>query len=224
MTLKSEGPTWSWSYGSWIYNYLCNQCVHITTEVVRSNPAQARCTQYNIMWWSLSVTCNRSVPCWPLRLQSHNTSCKEVLYSYSKIVQSDCWNYWKWSTPKWSNQIAEIIGNEVLQNGPIRMPKLLEMKYSKMVQSECRNDWKWSTCTPKWSNQNAEIIGNNVLQNGPIRLLKLLEMKYYKMVQSECWNYWKWSTPKWSNQIAEIIGNEEIVSKFSQREITLILH
>jgi hypothetical protein len=20
------GPSWSWSYGSWIYNYLCNQC------------------------------------------------------------------------------------------------------------------------------------------------------------------------------------------------------
>ena len=21
------GPLWSWSYGSWIYNYLCNQCL-----------------------------------------------------------------------------------------------------------------------------------------------------------------------------------------------------
>ena len=21
------GPSWSWSYGSWIYNYLCNQCL-----------------------------------------------------------------------------------------------------------------------------------------------------------------------------------------------------
>jgi hypothetical protein len=20
-----KGPSWSWSYGSWIYNYLCNQ-------------------------------------------------------------------------------------------------------------------------------------------------------------------------------------------------------
>jgi len=20
-------PSWSWSYGSWIYNYLCNQCL-----------------------------------------------------------------------------------------------------------------------------------------------------------------------------------------------------
>ena len=21
-----RGPSWSWSYGSWIYNYICNQC------------------------------------------------------------------------------------------------------------------------------------------------------------------------------------------------------
>jgi hypothetical protein len=22
-----QGPSWSWLYGSWIYNYLCNQCL-----------------------------------------------------------------------------------------------------------------------------------------------------------------------------------------------------
>ena len=22
-----RGPSWPWSYGSWIYNYLCNQCL-----------------------------------------------------------------------------------------------------------------------------------------------------------------------------------------------------
>ena len=28
-TFNSEGPSWSWSYGSWIYNYmyLCNHCL-----------------------------------------------------------------------------------------------------------------------------------------------------------------------------------------------------
>ena len=25
--LQDEGPSWPWSYGSWIYNYLCNQCL-----------------------------------------------------------------------------------------------------------------------------------------------------------------------------------------------------
>ena len=33
----------------------------ITTNVVSLNPAQARCTTSNIMWWSLSGTCDRSV-------------------------------------------------------------------------------------------------------------------------------------------------------------------
>ena len=27
MTNGYKGPSWSWSYGSWIYNYLCNQCL-----------------------------------------------------------------------------------------------------------------------------------------------------------------------------------------------------
>jgi len=22
-----QGPSWPWSYGSWSYNYLCNQCL-----------------------------------------------------------------------------------------------------------------------------------------------------------------------------------------------------
>jgi hypothetical protein len=26
-TVCVEGPSWPWSYGSWIYNYLCNQCL-----------------------------------------------------------------------------------------------------------------------------------------------------------------------------------------------------
>ena len=30
-----EEPSWSWSYGSWIYNYLCNQCLLTLTVWVR---------------------------------------------------------------------------------------------------------------------------------------------------------------------------------------------
>jgi hypothetical protein len=41
------GPSWLWSHGSWIYNYL-SKSVTITTDVVSSNPAQ--CEGYNIMW------------------------------------------------------------------------------------------------------------------------------------------------------------------------------
>jgi len=26
-SIQIKGPSWSWSYGSWIYDYLCNQCL-----------------------------------------------------------------------------------------------------------------------------------------------------------------------------------------------------
>ena len=54
------GPSWSWSYGSWIYNYLWNQCLSPLKLWVRT-PFMARCTRYNIMWHSISVTSDRSV-------------------------------------------------------------------------------------------------------------------------------------------------------------------
>jgi len=25
--IRQVGASWSWSYGSWIYNYLCNRCL-----------------------------------------------------------------------------------------------------------------------------------------------------------------------------------------------------
>jgi hypothetical protein len=54
------GPSWSWSYGSWIYNYQCNQCLSSQKLWVRI-PVIARCTGYNIKWSSLAVTWDRSV-------------------------------------------------------------------------------------------------------------------------------------------------------------------
>ena len=36
------GPSWSWSYGSWIYNLLYMQSVPITTKTVCANPAHER--------------------------------------------------------------------------------------------------------------------------------------------------------------------------------------
>ena len=49
----------SWLYGSWIYNYLCNQCLSPLKLQVRIF-LMATYTRYN-MRLSLSVTCGRSV-------------------------------------------------------------------------------------------------------------------------------------------------------------------
>jgi len=43
------GSSWSWSYDSLIYNYLCNQ--HLSPQTLWVwIPLMARCTQYNIIW------------------------------------------------------------------------------------------------------------------------------------------------------------------------------
>jgi len=41
--------SWSWSYGSLIYNYLCNQCLSPQKLWVWIQ-LMASCTRYNIMW------------------------------------------------------------------------------------------------------------------------------------------------------------------------------
>ena len=48
-----------WSYGSWIYNDLCNQCLS-PLMLLFWIPLMGKCTRYNIMW-CLSVTYGRSV-------------------------------------------------------------------------------------------------------------------------------------------------------------------
>ena len=50
----------SCSYRRWIYTYICNQSLSPLMLWVRI-PLMASCTQYNIMWYSLLVTCGRSV-------------------------------------------------------------------------------------------------------------------------------------------------------------------
>ena len=42
-------------------SHIILQSMSTTINVVNSNPAQTRCTRSNIMWQTLSVTCDRSV-------------------------------------------------------------------------------------------------------------------------------------------------------------------
>jgi hypothetical protein len=60
MLCSSRGLSWPWSYGSWINNYLCNQWLSPLNLWCRIS-IMTRCTRYNIMWISLSLTCGRSV-------------------------------------------------------------------------------------------------------------------------------------------------------------------
>jgi len=38
-----QGPSWPWSYGSWIKNYLCNQCLSWLMLWIRIS-IRAKCT------------------------------------------------------------------------------------------------------------------------------------------------------------------------------------
>ena len=41
--INYQGTSWLWLYGSWIYNYLCNQCLSLLTLWVWI-PLMVRCT------------------------------------------------------------------------------------------------------------------------------------------------------------------------------------
>ena len=45
-----RGQLWSWLYGSWIYNYLCNRCLSPLRFWVRTL-FMARCTRYKVCQW-----------------------------------------------------------------------------------------------------------------------------------------------------------------------------
>jgi len=46
---EKRGLSWLWSYGSWIYNYLCYQCLS-PLKLWFWTLFMVRCTQYKIMW------------------------------------------------------------------------------------------------------------------------------------------------------------------------------
>ena len=103
-------PSWSWLYGSWIYNYLCNQCLSPLKLWVWI-PLMVKCTRYNIMWKSLSVTCDGSVVfsgyCgflhqwnWPPQYTSN------VNHHSPNPINSDVSG---WQSTKQMNKLQEII-------------------------------------------------------------------------------------------------------------------
>ena len=59
----------------------------ITTIVVSLNPAQARCTRYNILWWSFPTTFDRSVVFQSTLVSSTNkTDCHDISEILLKVA------------------------------------------------------------------------------------------------------------------------------------------
>ena len=55
LLLINKGLSWSWSYGSWIYNNMHVQSASITTKVVGSNPVHGE--GYSIQHYAIKFIC-----------------------------------------------------------------------------------------------------------------------------------------------------------------------
>ena len=50
--LRSFGVSWAWSHGSWIYNYVCNQCLSpLRYRYLQTFLNILRCVVVVIVWW-----------------------------------------------------------------------------------------------------------------------------------------------------------------------------
>jgi hypothetical protein len=81
------------SYGNWI----CNQCLSQLTLCVRI-PLMVRCARYNIMWWSLSVTYDRSMVFYTNKTDHHDITeillmvalspnCQQIQHKYKRVIE-----------------------------------------------------------------------------------------------------------------------------------------
>jgi len=71
MSKLAIGPLWSWSYGSWINNHLCN--LPITANAVSSNPAPAHGEMYSTQYYVIKFVSDlQQVGGFPTFLHQYN--------------------------------------------------------------------------------------------------------------------------------------------------------
>jgi hypothetical protein len=96
--MKFQGPSWSWSYGSWICNYLYNQYLsplNVWVQIL----LMARCsTVYSIKHRTLLSDAYKCQDAWTSRLSSPILS-KVEFSKYSVVFFYPClflWSFWFW--------------------------------------------------------------------------------------------------------------------------------
>jgi hypothetical protein len=121
-----KGLSWSWSYGSWIYNYLCNQCrsplklwvrIPLRRSVLDTTVCDQLCQWLAAGRWffsgtpisSTNKTC-RHVDMTEILLKvALNTINPNLMVSTVELVQSDTWVFWHHVTSDknwWSQSIS----------------------------------------------------------------------------------------------------------------------
>jgi hypothetical protein len=80
----SRVPSWPWSYGSWIYNYLCNQCILPLMVWVRIS-IRVRCTTLcdRVRQW---LTTGRWFSPGPSVCSNNKTDCHDITEILIKVA------------------------------------------------------------------------------------------------------------------------------------------
>jgi hypothetical protein len=108
----------SQSYGSWIYNYLCNQYLSPLKVWIRT-PFMAWCTQYNIMWSSLSVTWHRSGVFSGIQLYILLSQACERTTRYNRRenkIQMKLWSYYISNISVLTIKLKQLVLNVTFNN------------------------------------------------------------------------------------------------------------
>jgi hypothetical protein len=122
MLRMSEGPSWPWSYGSWIYNYLCNQCLSPLMLWVQIS-IRARCTTLCDKFCQWLATGRWFSPCPPVsstnKLDCHDVT--EILMNVAlntiKQTKYVCLKYIHFTDTKSLGCVKSVIAWNVVDHG-----------------------------------------------------------------------------------------------------------
>jgi hypothetical protein len=134
------GSSWMWSYAK-LDLQLPVQSVPITTKIVRSNPTQVRCTQYNIMWSSLSVTCGRFSPGTPVS-STNKTDHHNITEILLKVALNTAWIDQEMLTLRQTNYTScsftfmSVLSEWLLVNAKLAIFQLYHGKKNKLIFNE----------------------------------------------------------------------------------------
>ena len=82
-------PSWKWSYGSWIYNYLCNQC--LSPQTLRVRTSLRRDVLDTILWDKVCqwLAAGRWFSLGTLVCSTNKTDCHDI----AEILWNIMWNF-----------------------------------------------------------------------------------------------------------------------------------
>ena len=167
LKLNSNVLSWSWLYGSWIYYYMCNQCLSSLTLWVRI-PIMARCIAIK-----LSVTCDRwfspGTPVWPPRYNWNIVESGVKHHNHHLKLNSKLRNHLSGMIRKVWKQISfrNVIFNGNLYNIHLAWSQIQLKQIINIVRLHCsvRKVWRYQLI----KGENRRRTGNSMAKRTSIK-------------------------------------------------------